>query len=328
MYMYMGGLASAIRGIDGKAPEMLITDTRDPGQPAMTSVGKFVGREFRSRYVNPAWIKGMQKEGYAGAGAMREFVEYLWGWDATTDEVVDDAMWQETYETYVEDKQNLGMKDYFTKSSPYAFQDITARMIETIRKDYWQADEGVRDRLVTEYLESVTTHGVNCTGVTCGNGRLLRYVMEHASGAGVPAPLVAKARAALEKSMGRTIEAAADQLESFAQRNDAREVASRDVARREGAQTRATTAQADRASPRSNVPTPRSATAQPERRTNDTPPELQGVLMTVEDRTSTVPRVERPDAPMLRLIDVIWPALLFVLILFGWRRQVRSHGTM
>ncbi len=105
----------------------------------MTSLDKFVGREFRSRYVNPVWIKGMQKEGYAGAGAMREFVEYLWGWDATATDVVDDAMWQETFATYVEDKNKLGMKQFFEEKSPFAYQDITARMIETIRKDYWHS---------------------------------------------------------------------------------------------------------------------------------------------------------------------------------------------
>ena len=85
----------------------------------MTSIDKFIGTEFRSRYVNPTWIEGMKKEGYAGAGAMREFVEYLWGWNATVPETVDDAMWKETFDVYVEDKHNLGMKEFFEKSSPY-----------------------------------------------------------------------------------------------------------------------------------------------------------------------------------------------------------------
>ena len=35
MFMYMGGLAAAIRNIDGKAPgpEILVTNTRDPAAP-------------------------------------------------------------------------------------------------------------------------------------------------------------------------------------------------------------------------------------------------------------------------------------------------------
>ena len=82
-YMYMGGLATAVRNMDGATPEMVVTNTRDPGRPEMTSIEKFIGTEFRSRYVNPTWIEGMKEEGYAGAGEMRAFTEYLWGWDAT-----------------------------------------------------------------------------------------------------------------------------------------------------------------------------------------------------------------------------------------------------
>ena len=67
---------------------MVVTNTRDPGKPEMTSMDKFIGTEFRSRYVNPTWIEGMKKEGYAGAGEMRSFVEYLWGWNATAPEMV------------------------------------------------------------------------------------------------------------------------------------------------------------------------------------------------------------------------------------------------
>jgi cobaltochelatase CobN len=322
MYMYMGGLSSAIRSLDGKAPEMLITDTRDPGKPAMTSVGKFVGREFRSRYVNPAWIRGMQKEGYAGAGAMREFVEYLWGWEATTQDVVDDGMWQETYETYVEDKNNLGMKEYFSKNSPFAYQDITARMIETIRKNYWKADEGTRNRLVREYLESVTTNGVNCTGVSCGNARLLRYVMEHAEGAGVPAPMAAGAKAALEKAMGRTIESAAQELEDFARRNDAREQASQQTNSRRVNESRDATSTSRPVNGPAHVPSPSSTqrnAQSPE--VPDRPSALEGSVMTAEDRTQSLRTVERPMMPTITMVDAVWPALVFLGLLFGWRKR-------
>src|SRR4029077_20199222 len=148
---YMGGLANAIRNIDGgREPELVVTNTRDPGHPEMTTMDKFLGTEFRSRYINPTWIEGMKKEGYAGAGAMREFVEYLWGWDATVSELVDDNMWKETFDVYVQDKHKLRMKDFFEKNSPFAYQDITARMEETIRKGYWNADQATEKKLLEE----------------------------------------------------------------------------------------------------------------------------------------------------------------------------------
>ena len=221
-YMYMGGLATAIRSIDGESPELVVTNTRDPGNPEMTSIDKFLGTEFRSRYVNPTWIEGMQREGYAGAGEMRAFVEYLWGWDATVPESVDDAMWQESFEVYVEDKHDLDMKAFFDANSPFAYQDLTARMVETIRKEYWNADEETTARLLSEYVESVATHGVGCAGHTCGNPRLLQYVLDEGALMNIPGPLLDTFRTAMEEAIGVDIETAAAAAEEFVRRNEAR----------------------------------------------------------------------------------------------------------
>jgi cobaltochelatase CobN len=222
-YMYMGGLASAVRTVSGESPELLVTNTRDPGKPEMSSIDKFIGTEFRSRYVNPTWIKGMQAEGYAGARAMVEFVEYLWGWDATVTDVVDDQMWQEAFEVYVQDKHELGMKEFFETQSPYAFQDVAARMLETIRKDYWKADQATLDELLTRYVESVNTHGINCTDVSCGNARLMEYVVQQAEALGnIPSVDIEAFRAEVEAAIKGSIEEAARSQEAFAKSNDAR----------------------------------------------------------------------------------------------------------
>jgi cobaltochelatase CobN len=228
MFMYAGGLATAVRNVDGatKSPEIVVSNTRDPGRPEMTSIDKFIGTEFRSRYVNPTWIEGMKKEGYAGAGEMRQFVEYLWGWDATVTETVDDKMWQETFGVYVEDKHQLGMEQFFEKNSPFAYQDITARMVETVRKGNWKADAATQKKLLEEYVESVNRHGVGCAEHTCGNARLQKYVMEEGRRAGIPVPALEGFQQAMEKATGNAIDEAADSLESYAGQNDAK-VASR-----------------------------------------------------------------------------------------------------
>lgn len=221
MYMYMGGLATAIRNIDGRSPEMLVTNTRDPGHPEMTTIDKFIGTEFRSRYVNPTWIEGMKKEGYAGAGEMRQFVEYLWGWDATAPDAIDDAKWKETFDVYVDDKYRLGMKAFFDRHSPFAYQDMTARMVETVRKGYWKADAATRKRLVEEYIGSVNQHGVGCAENTCGNPRLQKYVIDEAKRVGIPVPAIDGFQKAMEAATGTRVEAAAEDAAAFAQRNDA-----------------------------------------------------------------------------------------------------------
>ena len=329
MYMYMGGLVSAIRNVDGKDPETLVTDSRDPGNPRMVTLNEFIGKEFRSRYINPTWIKGMQKEGYAGAGAMREFVEYLWGWNATVKSSVDDQMWRETYETYVEDKDHLGMKEYFESKSPFAYQDITARMLETVRKGYWNADAKTRAHLASEYLESVVKHGVNCTVVSCGNARMLRYALDEAKKAGVPAPVIDKARADFEKAMGRSVDSAAAELQSFAKRNDAREQAEQAAGQRLVHPTAAQPSSAANAPATSSVamrqaPSRKATPTAPNQRaakSRKLPTQLEGRVMTEEDRSTRVQAPVRPQMPLLSMMDVLWPAVLFLLLLIGWRRR-------
>jgi cobaltochelatase CobN len=227
MFMYMGGLASAIRSVDGtkKSPELVVTNTRDPGKPEMTSIDKFIGTEFRSRYINPTWIEGMKKEGYAGAGEMRQFVEYLWGWDATVTETVNDRMWQDTFGVYVEDKHNLGTQEFFEEHSPFAYQDITARMLETVRKGHWAADAATQKKLIEEYVGSVNRHGVGCAEHTCGNAKLQKFVMEQGRRMGVPVPSLEGFQKAMEQATGDRIDAAAERLDSFSRSNDARVMA-------------------------------------------------------------------------------------------------------
>ncbi|HJZ76814.1 MAG TPA: cobaltochelatase subunit CobN [Vicinamibacterales bacterium] len=220
MFMYVGGLAAAVRSVDGATPEIVVTNTRDPGHPEMTSMDKFIGTEFRSRYINPTWIEGMKKEGYAGAGAMREFVEYLWGWKATVPDLVDDAMWKETFDVYVRDSRKLGMKAFFEAASPFAYQDITARMVETIRKGYWKADAGTKKTLLNEFVASVNAHGSSGAEFTAGNPRLMKYVLEQGKAAGVPVPALDAFQKAMERSMGETVPAAATTAERAAAANE------------------------------------------------------------------------------------------------------------
>ena len=304
MFMYMGGLSAAIRSLDGKTPEMMVTNTRNPSHPEMTPMSEFLGTEFRSRYVNPTWIEGMKKEGYAGAGEMRSFVEYLWGWQATTPELVDDAMWQQTFQVYVQDKYQLGLKEFFDRSSPFAYQDMTARMLETIRKGYWHADEQTRAQLLKEYIESVERHGVGCSEETCGNARLLKYVLDNAVKAGVPAPAVDQFRAAMEKAIGRTIPAAAAAAERFVRNNEQR------YAAQPGGLTNASSKQGD--APGVSKPPQVS--------------KLRGLLMEQEQRAERSVSRTRAQSTESPGWEALYPAIPLLLLLGAWRAYHRRGG--
>jgi cobaltochelatase CobN len=304
MFMYVGGLASAIRSVDGKSPELVVTNTRDPGHPEMTSMDKFIGTEFRSRYMNPTWIEGMKKEGYAGAGEMRAFVEYLWGWNATVPELVDGAMWKETFDVYVEDQRHLGMKEFFEKSSPFAYQDMAARMVETIRKGYWDADPTTKQKLLSEYVDSVNQHGPSGAEFTSGNPRLSKYVLEQGKAAGIPVPALEQFQRAMEQSMRGTVDQGTATAEGFVTRNEA-------------------------SPPVSPAAAPAAATppAAVQARTAAPSSPLEGFLMEQETRDRT-PAASRPSsAPSL---GSEWASLLATLpilaILLAWRSRHRRSS--
>ena len=175
-FQYLGGTAMAIRVLDGKTPEVYITNMSNPKQPKQETLEKFMGREMRSRYLNPEWIKAMMKEGYAGARFIDKTVEHLWGWQVTVPEAVDAAKWNEMYETYVLDRNGLNIKEMFRKSkNMWAYQSIVARMLETVRKDYWKPDKKIVETLAKEYAESVKEVGLACCDHTCNNPQLTNF---------------------------------------------------------------------------------------------------------------------------------------------------------
>lgn len=175
-FQYLGGTAMAIRAVDGKTPEVYVTNMSNPKMPKQEALEKFMGREMRTRYLNPEWIRAMMKEGYAGARFIDKVVEHLWGWQVTVPEAVDAAKWNEMYETYILDKNGLGIKDMFRQTkNMYAYQSVVARMIETVRKNYWKPDEKVVETLAKEYAESVKEVGLACCDHTCNNPLLTKF---------------------------------------------------------------------------------------------------------------------------------------------------------
>ena len=176
VFQYLGGTAMAIRTIDGKTPEVYITNMSNPKAPRQETLEKVMGREMRSRYLNPEWIKAMMKEGYAGARFVDKVTEHLWGWQVTVPEAVDGAKWQEMYETYVLDRNNLGMKDLFRQAkNMWAYQSVVARMLETVRKDYWKPEKKVIETLAEEYAKTAGEVGLACCDHTCNNPLLTKF---------------------------------------------------------------------------------------------------------------------------------------------------------
>jgi len=113
MFQFVGGLSLAVEKESGKAPETLITMQRTKDEIKSENIEKTIGREMKTRYFNPKWIEGMKKENYAGAREMSNFVDYMWGWQATIPHAIGDESWQQTFEVYVEDKYDQDLKKFF-----------------------------------------------------------------------------------------------------------------------------------------------------------------------------------------------------------------------
>ena len=136
----------------------LTTGTRRRREKSSISPN-FLGLKTRGRYLNPKWITGMKEHGYSGAHKMADFVENLWGWQVTTPKEVTEEIWRQVDEVYVKDKYNLGLKEFFEKNSPHAYQSLTARLMEVDRKGYQKFDKEMLQKLAAEYVESVVEQG-------------------------------------------------------------------------------------------------------------------------------------------------------------------------
>ena len=184
VFQYVGGLALAYTASGGEgSPDFYVTDNRDPlGNPTASTLESVIQRELRTRYFNPKWIEGMMGEGYAGGREMARFVEYLWGWEATIPDMITDNMWQQVYEVYVNGAYNgkynldININTFINDNNPYAYQSMTGRMLEAIRKGSWTPSDEVKKTLVYEYVESIVNHGVTCCHHTCGNPFLDEFV--------------------------------------------------------------------------------------------------------------------------------------------------------
>ena len=216
VFGYLGGVAMAVKRIKGEYPDVVVSDQKDPAKAHIEDIERTIGRELRSRYLNPKWIEGMKQENYAGAREVAKFAEYMWGWQVTTPFAVDAAKWEQTYQVYVRDKYNLDLKAFFDEHNPWARQSVSARMLEAVRKQYWDAPETIRKDLARTYATSVIEKGLACCDHTCNNPALNQMVVNIVSLPGVLSPeLVAQFQAVISRSTGMKLEEAAEKRKSL-----------------------------------------------------------------------------------------------------------------
>ncbi|WP_373988294.1 cobaltochelatase subunit CobN [Duganella sp. BuS-21] len=172
-FQYLGGTAMAIRSVDGKTPEVMVSDLANPRRATHKTLEQYMGQEMQARYLNPRWADGMLKEGYSGARYISRVVDYLWAWQVTVPEVVDDGKWQRMYDTYVEDRHGLKVRERFANAGNLrAFQAVTDRMLSAIERGYWKPSDAVRSKLAQMNAQAIKDAGVSCSADSCSKATL------------------------------------------------------------------------------------------------------------------------------------------------------------
>ena len=199
-FEYFGGLSLAIRNLDGKSPDMVISNLRDADNPRAEDAARFLAKELRTRTQHSRWVSEMMKEGYSGATTMEGKISNFWGWQVVDPNLVRADQWQEFADIYVNDKFDLGIQEWFEKVNPGAQAQIIERMLEAVRKKYWDASDETRQQLVERLIELVNKYDL-----IVDNDKLAEFVNAQAAGFGLSAALPAPA-AASQGQMSQPVE--------------------------------------------------------------------------------------------------------------------------
>lgn len=159
-FQYLGGIDLAVRHLTGKSPELYISNQRQAGKVRFQGADEFLAVELATRTFHPGWIESMKEEGFAGALSLQDMTNNLWGWQVVSPDVVEDHQWQKMHEIYVMDSLDLDMKEWFEQYSAEARLRIMERLLDAIRKNYWDASEQTRRELVEQYEQALAEHNL------------------------------------------------------------------------------------------------------------------------------------------------------------------------
>lgn len=190
-FQYFGGLALAVRNIDGASPEMMISNLRDAKNAKAETAASFLSKELRTRSFHPRWIEEMKKEGYSGAVTMAGNTSNFFGWQVMDPNMVRDDQWQTFFDVYVQDSLDLGINEWFEAVNPGAQAAMIERMLEASRKEYWQTDDDTKQALIERYRTLVNNHDL-----VVENEKLREFVEGLAAGYGLDYVLPAPEKAA------------------------------------------------------------------------------------------------------------------------------------
>ncbi|MGC9516170.1 MAG: cobaltochelatase subunit CobN [Methanomicrobiales archaeon] len=177
---YWGGLSLAMERVNGQAPNMFVLKYADRYNPSVMTIENYLNRELTTRYFNPAWISGMMGEGYSGSRQIsQKFVENLWGWQITRPGSVQNWMWDEIVNVYVDDKLNTGVTEWMSNGkNAYSMISVTSNLLSAAHKGYYKTDSATMRKIANKWGSLIIKNGINGDHHTHDHA-MIEYAMQY-----------------------------------------------------------------------------------------------------------------------------------------------------
>jgi cobaltochelatase CobN len=135
---FHGGLINAVNQIkEGQGKQKVkeyFGDSSNPAAVKIKSLKEEVKQVYRARVVNPKWIDAMKLHGYKGGLEMAATVDYMFGYDATTDSI-EDHMYEGVTDKYLLDEDT---QKFLKEKNPWAIRAMGERLMEAANRGLWK----------------------------------------------------------------------------------------------------------------------------------------------------------------------------------------------
>ncbi|MCF0164136.1 MAG: cobaltochelatase subunit CobN [Bacteroidales bacterium] len=183
VYEFSGALSLVSTSLSGKEPDAVMSDYRNPDFVRQQGLKESIAVETMATILNPEFIKARMKGDATTAQMFGEIFRNIFGWNVMRPSSIDPNLYDKLYKIYIEDSENLGIRDYFEKINPAAYQEMSSTMLEASRKGYWKADPAQVGKLANLQAAFAAKFGAPCTEFTCANKNLQQYISEHLNAA-------------------------------------------------------------------------------------------------------------------------------------------------
>jgi cobaltochelatase CobN len=166
----------AVKALTGKEPDALMADYRNCRNRRIQGVKEAIDVEVRTTLLNPNFVRERMKGDEGTAQMFGETFRNSFGWSVTRQSGLDPQLYDELYQMYVADVQQLGIHEYFQQKNPAAYQAMTATMLESARKGYWKPSDTQLRQTAQLHADITKESGAACTDFVCNNTQLQEFI--------------------------------------------------------------------------------------------------------------------------------------------------------